>query len=137
MRPAPCSRPGAAAAELAVLLPFLMFLFLVTVDWARVFYYSVIINNCARQGAVYASDPVAASQSPYASVSDAALADASDLQPQPTVSAAGGVDADKNPYMDVTVTWQFPLVTNYPLIGSSVQLSRTARARVAPAAPNN
>ena len=137
MRPAPCSRPGAAAVEFAVLLPFLMFLFLVTVDWARVFYYSVIINNCARQGAVYASDPVAASQSPYASVTDAALADAFDLQPQPTVSAAGGVDADKNPYMDVTVTWQFPLVTNYPLIGSSVTLSRTARARVAPAAPNN
>jgi hypothetical protein len=58
------------------------------------------------------------------------------LQPQPTVITVGGVDAANNPYMDVTVTWQFPLVTNYPLIGSSVQLSRTVRARVAPAAPN-
>jgi Flp pilus assembly protein TadG len=135
MRHARCSRPGAAAVELAVVLPFLMFLFLVTVDWARVFYYSVIINNCARQGAVYASDPVAATQSPYASVTDAALADAPDLQPQPTVSTAGGVDDAGNPYIDVTVNWQFPCITNYPGIGSSVQLSRTVRARVAPVAP--
>jgi Flp pilus assembly protein TadG len=135
MRHLRCSRPAAAAVELAVLLPFLMFLFLVTVDWARVFYYSVIINNCARQGALYAGDPVAATQSPYASVTDAALADAKDLQPQPTVSTASGVDEANNPYVDVTVTWQFPTVTNYPGIGSSVELNRTVRARVAPVAP--
>jgi hypothetical protein len=112
-----------------------MFLFLVTVDWARVFYYSVIINNCARQGAVYASDPVAQTQSPYTSVTAAALADAPDLQPQPTVTTAAGVDEAGNPYVDVTVNWTFPTVTSYPLIGSSVELSRTVRARVAPAAP--
>jgi Flp pilus assembly protein TadG len=136
MRRARHSRPAAATVELAVLLPFLMFLFLVAVDWARVFYYSTVVTNCARQGAVYASDPVAQAQSPYGSVTDAALADAPDLQPQPTVATASGVDADGNNYVDVTVNWQFTTVTNYPGIASPVQLSRTVRARVAPAAPN-
>jgi Flp pilus assembly protein TadG len=128
-------RPGAATVELAVLLPFLVFLFVLAVDWARVFYYSVIITNSARQGALYAGDPLAQSQSPYTSVSDAALADASDLQPSPTVTTNSGVDAAGNSYVDVTVNWQFATVTNYPVIGQSVQLSRTVRARVAPSSP--
>jgi Flp pilus assembly protein TadG len=131
------SRPRRAAAtvELAVLLPFLVFLFVLAVDWARVFYYSTIITNSARQGALYAGDPVRQSQSPYASVSDAALADASDLQPPPTVTTVNGVDAWGNSYVDVTVNWQFATVTNYPVVGQSVQLSRTVRARVAPDSP--
>jgi hypothetical protein len=38
--------------------------------------------------------------------------------------------------VDVTVTWQFVTVTNYPGIGSGVTLNRTVRTRVAPLAPN-
>jgi Flp pilus assembly protein TadG len=135
MRSARRSRPATAAVELAVLLPFLMFLSVVTVDWARVFYFSVIIENCARQGALYESDPVAQGYSTYPDVTHAALADAQDLSPQPTVSTASGVDTANNPYVDVTVTWQFATVTNYPGIGSGVTLSRTVRTRVAPVTP--
>ena len=140
MRRARRSRPATAAVELAVLLPFLMFIFLLAVDWARVFYYSVVITNCARQGALYESDPVAMTHSPYATVTDAALADAPDLQPPPTVTTTSTspplLDAAGNPYVDVTVTWQFVTVTNYPGIGSGVTLSRTVRTRVAPVTPN-
>jgi hypothetical protein len=117
-----------------------MFIFLLAVDWARVFYYSVVITNCARQGALYESDPVGMAQSPYTTVTDAALADAPDLQPPPTVTTTSTspplVDAAGNPYVDVTVTWQFVTVTNYPGIGSGVTLNRTVRTRVAPLAPN-
>jgi Flp pilus assembly protein TadG len=128
-------RRATATVELAVLLPFLVFLFVLAVDWARVFYYSVIVTNSARQGALYASDPIAQPQSPYTSVSDAALADAADLQPPPTVTTNSGFDSAGNSYVDVTVSWQFVTVTNYPVVGSSVQLSRTVRARVAPGNP--
>jgi Flp pilus assembly protein TadG len=128
-------RRATATVELAVLLPFLVFLFVLTVDWARVFDYSTIVTNSARQGALYAGDPSSQSQSPYTNVSDAALADASDLQPPPTVTTTSGVDAWGNSYVDVTVSWQFATVTNYPVIGQSVQLSRTVRARVAPDSP--
>jgi len=135
MRSTRCSRPATAAVELAVLLPFLMFLFVVTVDWARVFYFSVIIENCARQGALYEMDPTAQAYSPYPDVTTAALADAQNLSPQPTVTTASGTDSANNPYVDVTVTWQFVTVTNYPIIGSGLTLSRTVRTRVAPATP--
>src|SRR3954451_8532118 len=49
-------REGAATVELALLLPFLCFLFVVAVDYSRVFYFAVTVQNCARNGAYYASD---------------------------------------------------------------------------------
>src|SRR6516164_9600711 len=54
-------RRGAAMIELALLLPFLCFLFVITVDWARVFYFDLTVENCARCGALYGGrDPNAA-----------------------------------------------------------------------------
>src|SRR4051812_16370068 len=64
-RPRRATRPGAAALELALLLPFLAFLFVIAIDWSRVFYYSLVVDNCARNGAVYSSDPYALVVSPY------------------------------------------------------------------------
>jgi Flp pilus assembly protein TadG len=52
-------RTAAATVELAVLLSFLAFLFVIAVNFARIFYYSQVVENCARQGALYASDPKA------------------------------------------------------------------------------
>jgi Flp pilus assembly protein TadG len=130
------SRRGTAAVELAVLLPFLAFLFVIAVDWARVFYYSVTITNCARQGALYGSDPLSATQSSYPSLQQAALADATNLNPQPTVTSSNGVDGSGNPYVAVTVSWPFSTITNFPGVPSQVNLSRTVQMRVAPTTPN-
>src|SRR5881396_1398816 len=47
-------RRGAAAAELAVLLPFLAFLFAVTVDFCRLYYQTQTVVGCAEAGACYA-----------------------------------------------------------------------------------
>jgi Flp pilus assembly protein TadG len=137
------SRPGkgshrrraAATAELAVLLPLLAFLFVIAVDYARVFYFSLIVENCARNGALYGSDPVAASQSPYTSITQAALADAANLQPQPTVTSTNGTDSDGNAYVEVTVAWQFCSLTNFPGVPSATNLARTVRMRVAATTP--
>jgi|SRR5579884_3790425 len=128
-------RSGAAAVELAVLLPFLVFLVVIAVDYGRIIYYSVIVENCARNGAVYAADPVAASQSPYTSVQAAALADAGNLNPPPAVSSVNGTDSSGNPFVDVTVTWTFQTITNYPGVPQTTTISRTVRAPVAPLAP--
>src|SRR6516162_4869394 len=49
-------RRALACTELALLLPFLGFLFVVAVDFARIFYYVVTLNNCCRNGAYYAAD---------------------------------------------------------------------------------
>ena len=46
-------RRGAAAVELALLLPVLVFCSMMTVDFARVAYVQVTLQNCARNGALY------------------------------------------------------------------------------------
>ena len=43
-------RRAAATAELAVLAPVLVFLMLIAVDFARIFYTAVTVSNCARNG---------------------------------------------------------------------------------------
>src|SRR5271166_2637104 len=68
-------RRGGAAAELALLAPLLVFIFIVAIDFCRLFFAYTIITNAARNGALWASDP-GPTQSPYATVQEAALADA-------------------------------------------------------------
>jgi Flp pilus assembly protein TadG len=125
-------RRAAATVELAVLLPFLVFLFVIAVDFARIFYFSQVIENCARQGALYASDPKAPAYNLYPSVQAAALADAPDLTPQPTVTSSTGTDQTGSAYVAVTVTWQFQTITNFPGVPNNVTLSRTVQMRMAP-----
>jgi Flp pilus assembly protein TadG len=129
-------RGGAAAVELAYVLPFLALIFMIAVDWSRIFYFSVIVTNCARNGALWASDPSQQALSPYADITAAALADAPDLNPQPTVTQANGSDAS-GPYVDVTVSYTFNTLCNFPGIPRSTDISRTMRMGVAQAAPNS
>ena len=50
------TRRGAATVELAVLLPFLAFFFVIGVDWARIFFVTMTIENAARNAAYYGSE---------------------------------------------------------------------------------
>jgi hypothetical protein len=121
-------RHGAAAVELAILLPVLCFLFVATVDFARIIYADVILTNCAAAGAVYASNPNVQPLSPYYNVNpstgtqNAALAEATDLSPAPSVSvvygsSSGGPFSSGAPlipgYCQVTVTWTFHTIVDY------------------------
>jgi len=130
------SRRAVAVVELAVLLPLLVLLFLITVDFARVFHFSLTLTNCARAGALYACDPVAALESPFPSVQAAALADAANLQPQPTITSTTGIDASGRPYAEVTAKYTFTTITSFPVIPSQVQLSRTVRMFITANVPN-
>jgi len=125
-------RQAAAAVELAVLLPFIVFLFVIAVDFARIFSSSQVIENCARQGALYASDPKAPASNLYTSVQQAALADATSLNPQPTVTSSNGTDRAGNAYVSVTVTWPFHTITGFPGVPNNLSLSRTVQMRAAP-----
>jgi Flp pilus assembly protein TadG len=129
-------RPGVAAVEMAVLLPVLAFLFVITVDFARIYYDTLTLVNCARNGAVYGSqDPTHATDT--AGIQAAALQDATNLTPSPTVSSTTGTDSAGFPYIDVTVSWTFQSITNYVGVPASVNLTRTVRMRIIPAVPNN
>jgi Flp pilus assembly protein TadG len=129
-------RRGAAVVELAVLLPLLVFLFVIAVDFARIFYYSVTLTNCARAGALYASDPTTNAESAFTSTQAAALADATNLSPAPTVTSANGVDAAGRPYVEVTAAYTFRTITGFPGVPNQVNLTRTVRMNVSASTPN-
>src|SRR5262245_60919599 len=128
-------RSGVAAVELAILLPFLAFLFVIAVDWSRIFYYSITVSNCARNGAIWASDPTNPTKRPYTNISDAALADAPNLSPAPLVSVATGNDGLAN-YTDCTVTYTFTTVSNFPGVNRNTTITRTVRVYTVPQIPN-
>ena len=126
-------RHGVATVELALLLPFLVFLLLAGMDYSRVFYASVIVSNCARNGALYASDSSMADRSAYDTVQDAVKADASDLDTSLLqITEIDGTDSQGYGWAQVTVSYPFQTVINYPGIPSSVQITRTTRMRKVP-----
>ena len=126
-----CSRRAAAAVELAILLPFLTFMFVIAIDYSRVFYYSLTVENAARSGALYASAS-GNNALDTAGISNAALADAGNITPTPTVSSLPGIDKDGHANVAVTVNYTFKTITKYPGIPSSVNLSSTVSMRILP-----
>jgi len=128
------ARRGVAAVEFAVLLPFLCFVFVVTVDFCRVFYYSITVSNCARNGALYGSADVAHALD-TSGIRAAAQKDASDLDLQ-KLSVASSTGGSAVPtYVDVTVTYPFTTITRYPGVAGEMILRRTVRMTVVPATP--
>jgi Flp pilus assembly protein TadG len=126
-------RAGAALVELSLLLPMLLFLLLAGMDYSRVFKTSIIVSNCARNGALYASDPNISDRSQFATLDDAIRADASELDPSLlNYTTLNGTDASGYGWTQVTVTYPFQTVINYPGIPSSVVISRTVRFRTVP-----
>lgn len=128
-------RSGAAAVELAVLAPILAFLFIIAIDWARVFYFTVTINDCARNGAMFLSDEMMTTQSQYKTVTEAALA-GTNLSPTPTVTTANGSDSSNRPWVECTVTYPFKTITNFPGVPASTTLTKTVRMYKVSRLPN-
>jgi Flp pilus assembly protein TadG len=126
---------GAAAAELAIALPFLSLMFAVALDFCRVFYVTQTVQNCAWAGAMYASGTAS---NPNASSLDeavrtAVVAEAATLQPaldptMVTVSNQGGMAV-------VTVQYQFQALTPLLGAGGTVTITRTATMGMAPTGP--
>jgi Flp pilus assembly protein TadG len=137
------SRTGVAAAELALLLSVLLLLMVAVVDFARVAYAYTTLGTCAENGALWACEPTKVQQqSPYASATAAAQADASNLSPLPTVDALqysttyngtySGTKPTGDGYVKVTVHWTFTTLVSWPGIPQTTNLSRTVTMRLLP-----
>jgi Flp pilus assembly protein TadG len=128
-------RVGAAAVELAILVPLLCFLFVIAVDWGRVFYFDLTVENCARSGALYAGrDPKSAVDT--AGIVAEAQKDAPNLDVS-KMTVTSNVDSLTAPTVaTVTVNYPFSTISNFPGVSSSLTLSRTVTVMVAPAKPN-
>jgi Flp pilus assembly protein TadG len=121
-------RGGAAAAELALLLPVLLMILLGAADFARVFGCSVIVANCARNGALYGSSSAEASMD-TAGIQAAALQDAGIITA--TVVSIPGSDKYGS-YVTVTVSCNVTLCSSYLGLGNPFALHNTAVMRVLP-----
>jgi Flp pilus assembly protein TadG len=126
---------GAAATELALVLPFLAVMCAVAVDYCRIFFLTQTVQNCAWVGAMYASgtstNPNAAS--PTAAAQQAAVAEASTLNPaldpnNVTVSFQGNQAI-------VNVQYSFQALTPLMGEGGTVVISRTVTMGMAPVGP--
>jgi Flp pilus assembly protein TadG len=133
------ARRAAAAVELAVVLPFMAALFVIAVDFSRVFYYQMTLNNCARNGAVFGSNLRSYQEKaviqPYDTITTATTADGSTLSPPldaSNVTVTNGTGADGNPDVTVTINYQFSSITNFPGFGMTWNLQAQSRMRVAP-----
>ena len=122
-------RRGAATVEFAFLLPLLMFLAVIATDWARLFYYTITIEACARNGAIYAADAELAAKSPYPNVTAAALAEAPQLNSTATVTQTTNTNAGT---VTVEVSTPFNTITSFPGVPRSQTLSRSVQMKIAP-----
>ncbi len=129
-------RPAAAAVEFAVLLPFLMFVGVIATDWARLLHYTITIEACARNGALYAADQETVAKSPYANVTEAALAEAPYLNAVATVTSTYTTESPGTAVVTVKVEMPFQTITNFPGVPSSQTLTRSVQMRVAPLMTN-
>ena len=140
-------RRGATVVEFAILLPFLMFLFVLAIDFARILYFGIVLENCARNGAYYASNyPNAAylynDLYGYKDLDDAILRDAggiynpADTTTKPTYTVTRSGTTGGTQYVQVTVRWNFQSITRFPGIPSLVTLTRSVTMETAPAMPD-
>lgn len=129
------SRPGTAAVELALLSPVLCLLFVLAVDYARIFYFTMVVTNCARSGALYGcQNPTTAND--QSGISAAANRDAGSLNAA-NLTVTSSTDSDTVPtYVLVTVTYPFSTISNFPGIARTTTISRTIRLTVTPWTPS-
>src|SRR5262249_31179805 len=139
-------------AEFALVAVFIILpLCMITVDFARLFYHYTIVTNCARNGALWASDPLSNldpsiwpikpvdSESPYPDLKSAVLADAGSLTPAPRVNSTDptySTDGSGNMTVSVTVNYDFTMLSPFLLGYNTFPISRTETMRVLPKTPN-
>jgi Flp pilus assembly protein TadG len=156
-------RRGTATVELAVLLPFLAFFFVVAIDWCRIFYLTTTIQNASRNAAYYCSEYPGVTNTMIYGYTDARDAAEDDLEanmdstqmqmyygpyPSGTLITSGvlgtGIPSSTDSYGTkvkiITVTYPFSMVSNFPFsvpgIPTSVTMSRTVTMATAPLLPN-
>jgi Flp pilus assembly protein TadG len=147
-------RRGTAAVEFAVLLPFLVLIFLFAIDFGRILYFTITIENCVNDGVLFGSQAFDNQNQQWIGnqqywqgpngqlVSQESVAtqlDGSSLDPAlagSNINITGGNDADGNPVTIVTITYTFNTIVPYPGIPSPVTITRIAQMRVAPAKPS-
>ena len=134
---------GQSLAEFALLLPILMILMLGAIDFGRLYFAYVSVTNASRNAAQYGSfntlrandeDCTDGACLRLAAVADTTnLLNTSSTNPLVTTEpcAVGSRDDQGNECVRVTVTYTFETLVPWPVLPSSIEMSRTVQMRVA------
>lgn len=135
-------RRGTASVELATLLPLLVFLSMAAIDFGRVVYQLVALQNCARNGALYEFYKTAGFTLPsnWTSLNTAATADVGDALNANNLTVSATTPSpplSTNNYVTVTVSTDFspiayPAIHGLPSIPGSVTLSQSVSMPMPP-----
>lgn len=106
------SQRGTSLVEVALMLPFLLLLLLVVVDFGRAYYISIEVTNAARAGAQYG----VFNSSDTAGMQTAATTDASDVAGMTALATSGCMCADG------TGATQTPCTAAPPTCGGGTRL---------------
>jgi Flp pilus assembly protein TadG len=119
---------------MALLLPFLAFLFCVAVDYCRSFQAAQVIDSAARSAALYLSG--AADVDPNTTASDAAMQAAltEGASLNPPLQQSGVALHTSGSTATVTVTYSFELFTSYAGITDALTIQRAVTMPLAPQA---
>ncbi|WP_020474686.1 TadE/TadG family type IV pilus assembly protein [Zavarzinella formosa] len=125
-------RPGAAAVELALVLPFLVVMFTAAVDFARIYHITQTIQECAQSGAIYASGTAQFSSSidNTQAATNAACASGANLSPAVQAANVSVVIDSTGKTATVTVTYTFNSIM--PFLSSATVITRSATMSQAP-----
>jgi Flp pilus assembly protein TadG len=125
-------RPATAVTEFVLLCPFLVFVFLVGLDYCRIFYVTQVIENCAYAGALYGSQVTTSTSGAQTAAQQAAVAEGACLSPpvQASQVTLSGPDANNN--TTVTVTYTFHTIARFPGIPQVATISRSVIMTAAP-----
>lgn len=131
----PC-RQGTSAVEFALVLPLVVTVMLGCVDFGRFAYYHISVTNAARVGAWFGSfNPVTSSTLPtwQQQLREAVLAEL----PQPpfdhnqvTIPVAQVVVDGDFKRAQVTVSYPFTTIVDWPLLPNNVSLTQKVEMRV-------
>lgn len=135
------SQSGAAMVELAVVLPFLIFLLIGVIEVGRYMYFGIVAAHAAEAGAQYGAQSLG-NASDSSGIEAAAAADAPNVSvtasPMPvclesgqSVACPSGTPSpNMTEYIKVTVTGSFQSLLNYPGIPNPLPVTATAMMRV-------
>lgn len=121
-------RRGAAAVELALVLPLLLLLVAMILDFARVFHTTQVLNTAACNGVAHttgaAYDPDSADPGRAAACRAGEALTPALRADQVTVASADGL-------MTVTVRYDCPMLTGFSHPDGAIRLERSATRTVA------
>lgn len=129
------TRHGAALVEAAIVIPVMLVLVGIVVDYSRIFYHSTTMNGSARNGALYEVDPMTTYESDYSSSTQAALVDSTNIVEPVTITRTTS-DVNGNTNVAISARTTFKPIVRWGILPAQTTVTRTVIVRQAPLVPD-